>query len=52
MGPDDLILDGTENASALSELKKSVGDGITLSMDSAGKVSYEENNIYKIFSTL
>lgn len=43
MQADDVIIKGGESRKALSELQKSVGNDITLSMDANGKVSYNSN---------
>ncbi|MDN3709386.1 RHS repeat-associated core domain-containing protein [Myroides ceti] len=40
MGPNDVIIIGSESAAAFAELQKSVQGQLNLSMDSAGKVSY------------
>ena len=40
MGPEDVILNGSEKQKALAELQKSVQGQLNLSMDNNGKVSY------------
>lgn len=40
MGPKDVIIKGPERQRAFTELQKSVGNQLNLSMDAAGKVTY------------
>ena len=43
MAPDDVIIKGSQSQKALSELQKSVGNELSLSIDNSGKVSYKQN---------
>lgn len=43
MAPDDVIITGAQSQAALQELQRSVQGQLTLSMDSAGKVSYTQS---------
>jgi hypothetical protein len=43
MSNDDVILTGTKTKEALAELQKSVGNDVTLSMNTNGKVEYQRN---------